>query len=154
MNCATPINILLIEDDSLDVELFSLLVKRNNLECILTHVKDGELATNYLFQDLKQGKVVRPDLIVLDLNLPRKDGREVLKEIKQDATTASIPVLVLTTSRSRADITHCYALHANCYITKPSDLGRFNAIMKSIEEFWFRIAELPARTSKSPEKSP
>ena len=106
-------------------------------------VRDGVEATDFVFKKVKQGQAPRPEFIILDLNLPKKDGRDVLEEFKKSTETRAIPILVLSTSSSRDDVTRCYELHANCYVTKPGDLAKFNAIMKSVEEFWFTVAELP-----------
>ncbi len=138
-----PAEILLVEDNPADVKLIGILLKATKLHYRLTTVSDGEEATDYVLKRVKSGAVPAPDLIILDLNLPKKDGREVLREIKQSELSCGIPTLVLTTSRAEEDVRCCYQLHANCFITKPSDLSKFDTIVKSIEDFWFRTAELP-----------
>jgi len=106
-------------------------------------VEDGESAMDYLHRQGAHTNAVRPDLILLDLNLPRKDGREVLDEIKSDPQLRRIPVVILTTSRAEEDVLKSYNLHANCYITKPIDLSQFMKVVKSIEDFWLSIVVLP-----------
>ena len=138
-----PVEILLVEDNPADVQLVSMLLKETKLPHKMVSVPDGQAAIDYLFDKVKNQKAPRPELIILDLNLPRKDGREVLKEVKTNADTCGIPILVLTTSRDEEDVRRCYELHANCYITKPIDLSRYNAVMKSLEDFWFSTVELP-----------
>jgi chemotaxis family two-component system response regulator Rcp1 len=115
---------------------------RNNLSV----VRDGEEALAFLRREGQHASAQRPDLILLDLNLPRKDGREVLSEIKRDEELRSIPVVVLTTSSAEADILKSYALHANCYITKPVDLEQFVNVVKSIDDFWLTVVRLPAES--------
>jgi two-component system response regulator len=109
----------------------------------MTVVGDGVEAMALLRREGKYADTIRPDLILLDLNLPKKDGREVLKEIKTDEQLRRIPVVVLTTSSAEQDILKTYDLHANCYITKPVNLDQFTAVVKAIEEFWFTIVKLP-----------
>jgi two-component system, chemotaxis family, response regulator Rcp1 len=138
-----PIEILLVEDNPGDVRLTveGLLESkvRNNL-----HVaKDGVEAMAFLHREGLHAGAVRPDLILLDLNLPRMDGREVLSAVKSDPKLKTIPVVVLTTSRAEQDVLRSYELQANCYITKPVDLEQFIAVVKSIENFWFTIVTLP-----------
>ena len=111
----------------------------------LSVVTDGEQALAFLRREGKFADAILPDLILLDLNLPRKDGREVLAEIKGDPLLRLIPVVVLTTSQAEADILRTYQLHANCYVTKPVDLGQFMEVVRSIEEFWVIIVRLPRR---------
>lgn len=136
-------NILLIEDNPADV----LLTVEAFRECERSHninsVKDGIEALKYLFNRDSYADAVMPDLILLDLNLPRKDGREVLSAIKGDARLKNIPVLILSTSRNEEDIMNSYSLEANCYITKPVELEQFINIVKSIERFWFSTVKLP-----------
>ncbi|HAD81685.1 MAG: response regulator [Candidatus Edwardsbacteria bacterium RIFOXYD12_FULL_50_11] len=139
-----PIEVLLVEDSPADVRLTKEALKEEKLHITLQVVNDGVEAMEYLRQEGKYSKAVRPDLILLDLNLPKKDGREVLKEIKGDDNLRSIPVVVLTTSKSEADIIKVYDLHANCYITKPLDLNQFSTVVKSIENFWLTIVKLPS----------
>ncbi|MBI4404836.1 MAG: response regulator [Deltaproteobacteria bacterium] len=138
-----PVEVLLVEDNPAEVRLITLLFQQTKLNCKIANAKDGEEATDYLFNKVKNKEALSPELIILDLNLPGKDGRKVLEEIKEEPSTRRIPVLILTTSQAAEDISRCYELHANCYITKPSDMMRYNAVMRSIEEFWFSTAELP-----------
>lgn len=140
---SNSINVLLIEDNKGD----ALLAKEAFKDCPILRsldvVEDGELAISYLRKLDQFTNAVLPDLILLDLNLPKKDGREVLEEIKQDAVLKRIPVIVLTTSESDKDILHAYDSHANCYIRKPVNLKEFIAVVKRIEEFWFTIVKFP-----------
>jgi two-component system, chemotaxis family, response regulator Rcp1 len=140
-----PIQILLVEDNLGDIRLTQEVFKEGKLHNVLHSVQDGEEAIAFLRREGKYADAGRPDLILLDLNLPKKDGREVLKEIKTDSNLASIPVVILTTSKSEEDIDRTYDLHANCYITKPFDLEQFITVAKSIEKFWFSIVKLPQR---------
>jgi len=142
-----PIEVLLVEDSPADVRLTKEALKEEKLHITLQVVTDGVEAMRYLRQEGKYAQAVRPDLILLDLNLPKKDGREVLKEIKGDENLRSIPVVILTTSKSEVDIIKAYDLHANCYITKPLDLNQFSMVVKSIENFWLTIVKLPANKS-------
>lgn len=139
------IEILLVEDNPGDVRLTREALKGSKICNTLNVVSDGEEAMSYL---RKQGKFVdakRPDLILLDLNLPKKSGREVLGEIKNDSELRRIPVVILTTSKVEEDIIRSYNLHANCYITKPVDLSQFITIVQVLENFWFSIVKLPPR---------
>lgn len=137
------VEILLVEDNPGDVRLTTEVLKDAKL-CNKIHVAvDGVEAVDFLRRRGNYSTAVRPDLILLDLNLPRKDGREVLEEIKGDEDLKHIPVVVLTTSSAEQDILKSYALHANCYITKPVDLEQFAKVVSSIEEFWFSIVKLP-----------
>ena len=140
-------NILLVEDNPGDVRLTKEALKESNLheEVVLTSVPDGEEAILYLTQTGEYSGVSLPDMILLDLNLPRKDGREVLAEIKQDPTLKRIPVVVLTTSEAQQDIHKSYELHANCYITKPVNIHRFIEVVRIIENFWFNVVKLPSQ---------
>jgi two-component system, chemotaxis family, response regulator Rcp1 len=138
-----PIEILLVEDNPGDVRLILEAMKDAKVRNVVHSVDDGEEAMLYLH---KKGQYVgkpRPDLVLLDLNLPRKDGREVLAEIKSDAQLKSIPVVILTSSKAEQDIVRTYNLHANCYITKPVDLDQFINVVKSIENFWLTVVRLP-----------
>lgn len=139
-----PIDILLVEDNPGDVDLaregLDEVKIRNNLHVVV----DGEEAMDYLRRRGKYANAVRPDLILLDLNLPRKDGREVLAEVKADDNLKHIPIVVLTTSQSEEDLLKSYHLHANCYITKPLNFARFIEVVKSIVHFWFSIVSLPS----------
>ena len=138
-----PIEILLVEDNPGDVRLTIEALKEAKVRNRLSVAKDGVEALAFLRREGSYADAVRPDLILLDLNLPRKDGREVLSEIKGDASLRSIPVVILTTSRADQDILRSYELHANCYITKPVDLDQFITVVKSIESFWLTIVTLP-----------
>ena len=141
----TPIEVLLVEDDPGDVlmtqEAFADHKVRNNL----TVVADGAEALSYLRREGAYANAVRPDLILLDLNLPRRDGREVLEEIKKDDELCQIPVVVLTTSSADEDILRSYQLHANAYVTKPVDFERFLAVIRQIDEFFVSVVKLPPR---------
>ena len=140
-----PIDILLVEDNPGDVRLTKEAFKEGKLKNNLHVVKDGVEAMAFLQKEGKYASASCPDLILLDLNLPKKDGREVLKEIKADENLRRIPVVILTTSKSEEDILKTYDLHANCFITKPVDMEQFIKIVKYIEEFWFTIVKLPRR---------
>ena len=138
-----PIEILLVEDNPGDVRLTVEGLKESKVRNNLHVARDGVEAMEFLRRTGRYGGAVRPDLILLDLNLPRMDGREVLAEVKSDAKLKTIPVVVLTTSRAEQDVLRSYELQANCYITKPVDLEQFIAVVKSIEDFWFTIVTLP-----------
>jgi len=138
-----PIEILLVEDNPGDVRLTHEAFKEGKISNNLNVVSDGVAALAYLRQEGEYAGTPRPDVILLDLNLPKKDGREVLAEIKQDPDLRRIPVVVLTTSQAEQDILKSYNLHANCYITKPVDLERFITVVKSIETFWLTVVKLP-----------
>jgi CheY-like chemotaxis protein len=137
------IEILLVEDNPGDVRLTREALKDSKLHNNLSVVEDGAEALAFLRRQGKYANAPRPDILLLDLNLPRIDGRQVLEEIKQDDELKRIPVVVLTTSASEQDILMSYNLHANCYITKPVDLNQFITIVKNIENFWFSIVKLP-----------
>jgi chemotaxis family two-component system response regulator Rcp1 len=139
-----PIDILLIEDNPGDVRLTREALNDSKISNTLTVVEDGVEALAFLRREGKYVNALRPDLVLLDLNMPRKDGREVLTEIKADARLSSIPVVVLTTSEAEEDILRSYDLHANCYVTKPVDLDQFIKVIRSIERFWLTIVKLPA----------
>lgn len=140
----TPIEILLVEDNPGDVRLTQEALKESKLLVNLNVVYDGVEALAYLHKDQdKYAEKPRPDLILLDLNLPKKDGREVLAEIKADPSLKVIPVVILTTSRDEKDILKTYGLHANCYVTKPLDLDQFIDVVDKIEHFWLCIVKLP-----------
>jgi len=143
-----PIEILLVEDNLGDVRLTIEALKEGKVLNKLNVVKDGVEAMDFLHKQGKFLKAVHPDLILLDLNLPRKDGREVLAEIKSDPNLRRIPVVILTTSKSEQDILKTYDLHANCYITKPVDLSQFLKVVESIEDFWLTIVNLPPNGKK------
>lgn len=138
-----PLEILLIEDNPGDVRLTSIALKRSKILINLNVVQDGIKALAYLRNEGEFMDAIRPDLIFLDLNLPGLDGREVLAEIKNDPALSSIPVVVLTCSNAEEDILRSYALHANCFITKPVDLNQFIKIVSTIEDFWFTVVRLP-----------
>jgi CheY-like chemotaxis protein len=142
---AGAVEILLVEDNPGDVRLTQEALKSDSLWSTLRVVRDGVEATAYLRREGEFRGAVRPDLILLDLNLPRKDGREVLAEIKADDDLKLIPVVVLTTSQADEDILKAYGAHANCYITKPVELAKFMTVLKSIEHFWFAIVRLPPK---------
>jgi two-component system, chemotaxis family, response regulator Rcp1 len=138
-----PIELLLVEDNPGDVRLTQEALKEGGLPVHLSVAYDGVEALDFLFHRGPYGKAPVPDLILLDLNLPRKNGREVLSEIKEDPDLKRIPVLVMTTSHAEQDIQKAYSLNANCYITKPMDLDEFLRIVHSIEEFWLKTVTLP-----------
>ncbi|MBF0163735.1 MAG: response regulator [Magnetococcales bacterium] len=140
-----PVEILLVEDSPGDVELTREALADSKMINRLHVVEDGEEAMAFLRRQGRFANAIRPDVVLLDLNLPRKDGREVLEEIKADADLKAIPVVVLTTSRADEDILRTYELHANCYITKPVDLNQFFAVVKSVESFWFSVVKLPPK---------
>ncbi len=137
------INILLVEDNPGDVVLTREALSDAKVRNELNVVGDGIEALEYLRRQGQYSGATRPDLILLDLNLPRKDGREVLSEIKQDPDLKRIPVVVLTTSKAEEDILRSYNLHANCYVTKPVDLNQFLTIVKTIEDFWLTVVKFP-----------
>ncbi len=143
-----PVKILLVEDNPGDVRLTQEAFKENKVRNSLSVVEDGLEAIAFLHRAGKYANAPRPDLILLDLNLPKKDGREVLAEIKEDPNLKSIPVVVLTTSKAEEDIIKSYNLHANCYITKPVDLEQFLVVVKSIEDFWLTVVKLPSEWVK------
>ena len=138
-----PLEILLIEDNQGDIRLTKEAMKEAKIINNLNVVEDGMEALAYLRKKGKFKGVNRPDLILLDLNLPKKNGREVLAEIKQDKNLKQIPVVILTVSKAEEDIIKSYELHANCFITKPVDMDQFIKVGKSIEHFWFSIVKLP-----------
>ncbi len=137
------IDILLVEDNSGDARLAREALKESKIKNQLYIVNDGVVATDFLFKRNDYKDAPRPDLIILDLNLPKKDGREVLAEIKADEDLKRIPVVILTISKAEEDILKTYNLHANCYITKPLDFDKFIEVIKSIEDFWLTVVELP-----------
>jgi len=138
-----PIEILLVEDNPGDVRLTKEALKEGKVYSNLHTVKDGVEAMEFLRRQGKYKDAPRPDIILLDLNLPRKDGREVLEEIKSDELLKRIPVVVLTTSKAEEDVLRTYNLHANCYVTKPVDLEKFMVVVKSIDVFWLTVVTLP-----------
>jgi two-component system, chemotaxis family, response regulator Rcp1 len=141
---SAPIDILLVEDNPGDVRLTREALSDAKVLNRLTVAVDGVEALAALRRQGRFANVPRPDIILLDLNLPRKDGRVVLAEIKKDPDLRRIPVIVLTTSKAEEDVLHTYDLHANCYIAKPLDLEQFITVVKSIEDFWFTVAKLPS----------
>jgi chemotaxis family two-component system response regulator Rcp1 len=140
---ATPIEILLVEDSPGDVRLTQEAFKDAKVHINLHVASDGAKAMVFLNREGEHANAPRPDLILLDLNLPKKDGREVLAEIKGNPKLQNIPVVILTTSSSEADILRSYQLHANCYITKPVGLEGFLTVVKSIDSFWLSVVKLP-----------
>jgi two-component system, chemotaxis family, response regulator Rcp1 len=142
-NNLAPIEVLLVEDSVGDVRLTREAFKDARVHINLHVAVDGDDAMAFLKRERQYRDAPRPDLILLDLNLPKKDGREVLKEIKENPTLAIIPVVILTTSASEEDILRTYQLHANCYITKPVDLEGFLKVVKSIDTFWLSVVKLP-----------
>ncbi len=140
-----PVEILLVEDNPADVRLTEENFKESKIQNNLHVVSDGIEAMAFLRREGNYVNAVRPDLILLDLNLPKKNGHEVLAEIKAENELKCIPVVILTVSKADEDILKAYNLHANCYITKPIDLEQFTKVVQSIEEFWFSIVKLPAR---------
>ena len=140
-----PINILLIEDNPGDIRLTQEVLKEGKIRNILSVVMDGEEALLFLKKEGIYTNSATPDIILLDINLPKKDGREVLAEIKSDKNLMLIPVIVLTTSSAEQDILNMYTHHANCYIMKPVDFNQFIEVIKSIENFWLTIVKLPGK---------
>ena len=138
-----PAEILLVEDSPSDVLMAREALKSAKVSNNLHVVEDGVEAMDFLRRQGKYATMPRPHLVLLDLNLPRKSGREVLAEIKGDPTFKSIPVVVLTTSKAEEDVLQAYGLHANCYVTKPVDFGNFASVIRSIEQFWFTVVTLP-----------
>jgi CheY-like chemotaxis protein len=143
MMMGNPIEILLVEDNPGDVRLTVEALREAKVINRLSVAGDGVEAMSFLRREGKYDNVPRPDLILLDLNLPRKDGREVLAEIKNDEALRRIPMVILTTSRAEEDVLRAYNLHANCYITKPVDFMQFMHVIQSIEMFWLTIVKLP-----------
>jgi CheY-like chemotaxis protein len=138
-----PIQILLVEDNPGDVRLAVEALRYMKVRNHLHVVQDGVEAMSFLRREGQYVGIPRPDLVLLDLNLPRKDGREVLAEIKQDADLKRIPVVILTSSAAEQDILHAYNLYANCYVTKPLELEQFLRVIRSIEDFWLVVVKLP-----------
>lgn len=143
LDTARPVQILLVEDNVGDIRLTKEALKEAKVRNILEAVIDGDEAMKYLRKQGKYAKALKPDVIMLDLNLPKKNGLEVLKEIKEDPALRRIPVVILTTSKAETDIVRSYDLHANCYVTKPVDLEQFLEVVRSIEDFWLDIVKLP-----------
>jgi two-component system, chemotaxis family, response regulator Rcp1 len=140
-----PIEILLVDDNLADARLTFEALREGRLSNRLHHTRDGVEALEFLRGEGAHVNATRPDLILLDLNMPRKDGRQVLAELKEDPELRLIPVVILTTSEAEQDIVRTYELHANCFITKPVELDRFIDIVRAIEEFWLAIVKLPSR---------
>jgi len=138
-----PIDILLVEDNPGDVRLTREALKEGKIKNNLFVTSNGVEALEFLKQEGEYTDAIRPDLILLDLNMPRMDGRELLEKIKQEPDLRRIPVVILTTSKSEEDIVKSYDLHANCYITKPVDLDQFINVVKSVEDFWLTVVKLP-----------
>jgi two-component system response regulator len=141
--CKKRIEILLVEDNPGDIQLTRIALEDNKMSVNLSVVEDGVEALEFLRKKGKYADAPHPDLVLLDLNLPRKDGREVLAEMKADPILRRIPVVILTTSQAEEDVLKAYNLCANCYITKPVDFDQFVKIVRSIESFWFTIVKLP-----------
>jgi CheY-like chemotaxis protein len=141
------IDILIVEDNPGDARLIKEVLNDNKVYNSLYIVNDGVEALNFLHNQGEYQNAPRPDIIILDLNLPKRDGREVLAEIKADEELRHIPVVIMTISQAEEDILKTYKLHANCYITKPIDLNEFIRVVKSIEDFWFSIVKLPAKNA-------
>ncbi|GIF46748.1 response regulator receiver domain-containing protein [Asanoa ferruginea] len=141
----SPIEVLLVEDDPGDVLMTQEAFEEHKLRNRLTVVSDGAEALAYLRREGRYADAVAPDLILLDLNLPRRDGREVLEEIKKDQELCQIPVVVLTTSAADEDILRSYQLHANAYVTKPVDFEQFISVVRQIDEFFVSVVKLPPR---------
>ncbi len=140
-----PVEILLVEDSLADIELTKLGLREGKIANNLSVAHDGEEATQFLRREGVFSRAPRPDLILLDLNLPGKDGREVLHDIKRDEDLRKIPVVVLTTSQAEEDILRAYGLHANAYMTKPVDFDGFAAVVKGISDYWFTLVKLPPK---------
>jgi CheY-like chemotaxis protein len=138
-----PIRVLLVEDSPTDLLMTREALDRSKVLLDVHAVDDGEKTIEFLRRRGKYSNAPRPDLIILDLNLPKKDGREVLAEIKADPDLKSIPVVILTTSKADEDVARAYESHANCFITKPVGFANFQEVMRSIERYWFAVATLP-----------
>lgn len=145
LSARVPVEILLVEDNAGDIRLTREALKESKIANNLHVVGDGEQALDFLHQRAQYVDAIRPDLVILDLNLPKVDGREVLEHIKADPHLRMIPVAVMTTSKNDEDVTRSYAAYANCYIRKPLDIEGFFAVVASIETFWFQIVKLPPR---------
>jgi chemotaxis family two-component system response regulator Rcp1 len=144
-----PIEILMVEDSAGDAELMLDFLEQSKVKNRIHWVKDGEAAMAFLHREGEYADKPVPDLILLDLNLPKKDGREVLSETKGDPKLAHIPVVILTSSKSEIDIARSYRLKANCYITKPVDLDQFVKVVRSIDDFWLSVVRLPENSGES-----
>jgi two-component system response regulator len=144
-SCCKPIDILLVDDDKGDVLLTTKALHQGKLANQIHVARDGVEAMAFLRREGEHKAAPRPDLIFLDLNMPRKDGREVLEEIKHDDNLRSIPVVILTTSDADQDILRSYHLHANCYVTKPVGMDKFLNVVRDIQGYWFSVVKLPPR---------
>jgi chemotaxis family two-component system response regulator Rcp1 len=153
MSPVKAVQILLVEDDPADIELTREGLKDSKMHLELNVVDDGVEAMKYLKKEAQYLDAVRPDLIILDLNMPKKDGRAVLREIKSDEDLKCIPVVVLTTSQDAWDIQKCYEMGANCWITKPIGLDEFIKIVGTIQDFWFTVVKLPLQRSCIPDSN-
>ena len=142
-NAGEPVEILLVEDNPGDYRLTKEALKEGKVYNNLHWTQDGVDALDFLNRRGKHENAPRPDIILLDLNLPKKDGREVLSEIKNDDSLRKIPVVILTTSKAEEDVLKSYDLHANCYVTKPVDLDKFIIVVQSIDRFWLTVVTLP-----------
>ncbi|MFG2500215.1 response regulator [Streptomyces sp. NPDC048441] len=147
-----PIVVLLVEDDAGDELMTREAFEDNKIRNTLYVVRDGEEALDFLYRRGQHAKATRPDLILLDLNLPKYDGRQVLEKIKSDADLKDIPVVVLTTSAAEEDILRSYKLHANAYVTKPVDLDQFIAAVRQIDDFFVQVVRLPRRRGRGAEE--
>jgi CheY-like chemotaxis protein len=139
------IDVLLVEDNPADVRLTEETLKESKVKINLNVAIDGQEATDFLHKNGRFTDAPRPDVILLDLNLPKKDGRQVLKEIKEDPKLKCIPIVIITSSKAEEDVVKTYDLHANCYVVKPINLEQFSKIVRTIEEFWFKIVKLPPK---------
>jgi chemotaxis family two-component system response regulator Rcp1 len=148
-----PITVLMVEDDPDDVFLTQEALRASKLRMNLSVVRDGVEAMRYLRNEDTEVPRRRPDLVLLDLNLPRMDGREVLMAIKQDPALTDIPVVILTTSQAEEDIAASYRQHANCYVSKPVDIEQFRSVVASIESFWFTVVQLPSDGARGSDRS-
>ncbi|MGA3268991.1 MAG: response regulator [Verrucomicrobiota bacterium] len=144
-NDGRPIEILLVEDSPSDTDLTVEALQKGKVLNHLSIVDDGVKAIEFLRRQGPYSDAPRPDVVLLDLNLPRKDGREVLAEIKADGNLRTIPIVVLTTSRAEQDILRVYRLNGNCYITKPVDFGQFIEVIRAIKDFWLTVVKLPPK---------
>jgi len=140
--------VLLVDDNPADIDLMSEVLAKSKRDLHVNVVSDGAEAIAFINRQGKYAEAPSPDLIVLDLNLPRKDGREVLAELKTDLALAKIPVVIFTTSQSNSDITRCYELGANCYLRKPGNLPDFVAVVQSMADFWLGFASLPQKEDR------
>lgn len=140
---AKQLSILLVEDSRADARLILEVFKEEEVNAIINVVRDGEEAMDFLLKRSPYTDASTPNLILLDLNLPKKDGREVLEEIKQNADLDGIPIIILTTSQSEDDVAKCYKLQASCFVTKPIDLEEFVKVIRSLDEFWFSAVKFP-----------